>query len=68
MRIEQIKRGDIVTYQSGLINYVNKPYKYQKYFNKNFYNYELDLQIVKIQRYVKFLGFYRLKTIYKKGD
>lgn len=66
MKVKEIKKGDIITYHNGDINYVNKPHKYEKYFNKNFYNFELGLQIVKIQRYVKFLGFYRLKTIYKK--
>lgn len=45
---------------------VNKPEKYIKYFDDNFCNYNLYLTIKKIQRYVKFLGIYKLKTIYKK--
>lgn len=67
MKIWEIEKGDIVTYQTGRINYVNKPQKYAMYFNNDFENYSLDLDIIKIQRYVKFLCFYRLKTIYKRG-
>jgi len=67
VKIKDIKKGDIITYLNGDINYVNKPYKYEKYFDRDFYNWALSCQIVKIQRYVKFLGFYRLKTIYKRG-
>lgn len=67
MKVKNIRKGDIITYQTGRINYVNNPNKYQIYFNKDFYNYAIDLQIIKIQRYVKFLCFYRLKTIYKRG-
>lgn len=65
-----IQKGDIITYDCGRVNFVNKPFKYQMYFDKNMYNSNLDLRIVKIQRYVKVLGLYKLKTIYRgiKGD
>ena len=66
MKVKDIKKGDIVTYTHGIKNYVNKPEKYHKYFNKNFNNKTLDFDIEKIQRYVKCLWFYRLKTIYKR--
>ena len=66
MKVKDIKKGDIVTYQDGKTNNVNKPYKYRAYFTDDFINEHLDLQIIKIQRYIKFLGFYRLKTIYKR--
>lgn len=61
-----IQKGDIITYDSGRVNFVNKPFKYQMYFDKNMYNSALDLRIIKIQRYVKVLGFYKLKTIYSE--
>lgn len=35
--IKEIKKGDIVTYTTGKANYVNKPEKYIKYFDDNFY-------------------------------
>ena len=38
MKVKDIKKGDIVTYTHGIKNYVNKPEKYHKYFNKNFNN------------------------------
>ena len=68
MTIKDIKKGDIVTYRSGRVNNVNKPGKYHHYFNENFENIGLgyDYTIVKIQRYVKCLWFYRLKTIYRR--
>lgn len=62
--LSDLKQGDIVTYNTGRINFVNKPYKYRMYFNENMYNSGLNLKIVKIQRYVKVLWFYKLKTIY----
>lgn len=61
-----IQKGDIITYDSGRVNFVNKPFKYQMYFDKNMYNSTLNLRIIKIQRYVKILGFYKLKTIYSE--
>ena len=63
-----LKKGDILTYRYGEVHLVNHPTHY-----RNFYNYELEhkkdpaLDIIKIQRYIKFLWFYRLKTIYKKN-
>lgn len=60
------KKGDIVTYSDGKIKCINKPNKYEKYFNDNLYNPYYGLQIIKIQRYVKFLCFYRLKTVWRK--
>lgn len=69
MKVKDIKKGDIVTYRSGKINYVNRPNHYKTYYTKNFQNKELGCayDIVRIERYVKFLCFYRLVTIYK-GD
>lgn len=61
-----IKKGDIVTYDSGKRNFVNKPFKYQMYFDTNMYNSNLNLRIIKIQRYIKVLWFYKLKTIYSE--
>ena len=67
MKLE-IRKGDIITYRSGRINYVNKPENYKRYFTKDFKNKGLGerYDVMKIQRYVKFLGFYRLKTIYER--
>lgn len=68
MKVIDIKNGDIITYRSRGINRVNKEFKYHKYYNENFENKELssDFDIVKIQRYVKILWFYKLKTIYRR--
>ena len=70
MKITDIKKGDIITYRSGRVNNVNKPGNYHYYFNDNFTNRTKgsNFDIMKIQRYVKFLCFYRLKTIYKRED
>ena len=69
MRVRDIRKGDIITYRSGRVNHVNKPGNYQKYYNVYFKNSELgtNYDIVRIQRYVKFLWFYKLKTIYKRS-
>ena len=69
MKVKDIKKGDIITYRSGRVNNVNNPDNYHYYFKYNFKNREFvsNFDIMKIQRYVKFLGFYRLKTIYKRG-
>ncbi len=63
-----IKNGDIVTYKSGRINHVNKDYKYKIFFDNDLTNKDLGkgYDIIKIQRYVKFLCFYRLITIYER--
>lgn len=69
MTVREIQKGDIITYCNGGINYVNKPEKYHYWFDELLYNRTFNLGIAKIQRYVKFLWFYRLKTIYKrKGE
>lgn len=68
MKVTDIRKGDIVTYLNGRINYVNNPENYHKWFNDNFNNKILELDIAKIQRYVKCLWFYRLKTIYKRKN
>ena len=70
MKIVDIRKGDIVTYRSGRINVVGKPKNYRFYFNEDFKNPTLNcgFDIMKIQRYVKFLCFYRLKTIYKRVE
>ena len=69
MLVTDIRKGDIITYQNGICKYVNKPYKYHQYFDDDFNNPTLGrgFNIVKIQRYVKGLCFYKLKTIYKRG-
>lgn len=68
MRVEDIRKGDIIIYKSGRINIVNKPYKYECWYNEKFKHitFGSSEDIMKIQRYVKFLCFYRLKTIYKR--
>ena len=68
MSLRKLKIGDKVTYKDGRVNYVNKPWKYLFYFDKELKNEKLGegFEIVKIERYVRFLCFYRLKTIYKK--
>lgn len=64
--INEIKKGDIVTYRCGRVNNVNNPDNYKKYFNNNFENPKFGkwMDIMKIQRYKKVLWFYVLKTIY----
>lgn len=66
--VNEIKKGDMVVYRSGRINYVNKPRRYKEYFNEDFQNPALGFRydIIEIKRYVKILGFYKLKTIYKR--
>lgn len=68
MKIKDIRFGDIITYRSGRINHVNNPYNYHYYFNDNFENkkFSSDFDIMRIQRYVKVLWFYKLKTIYRR--
>lgn len=68
MQVKDIKNGDIITYRSGRINRVNKDFKYHKFYNNNFENIHLpsDFDIMRIQRYVKVLWFYSLKTIYRR--
>lgn len=69
MKVTDIRKGDIVTYRDGRTNNVNHPESYKKWFNRNFENKAYEtLDIMKIQRYVKCLCFYRLKTIYKRGE
>lgn len=49
-------------------NNVNKPYKYHQFYNNDFKNISLysGFDIMKIQRYIKVLGLYVLKTVYKR--
>lgn len=63
-----IQKGDIVTYRSGRVNNVNKPDKYLIFYNSDYKNrkFGCDFDIMKVQRYVKLLYFYRLKTIYER--
>lgn len=70
MKINDIQFGDIVTYRSGRVNNVNKPYNYHYYFNEDFKNphFGKRMDIMTIQRYIRVLGFYKLKTIYKRED
>lgn len=66
----ELKKGDIVTYENETVNYVNRPDKYRKCFRfsldviRNRYNGQT---ITKVQRYKKFLCFYRLVTIYESS-
>ena len=68
MEIRNIKKGDIVTYRSGRVNYVNKPFNYKIWYKKDLRKKDNNANedIMEIKRYVKFLCFYRLKTIYKR--
>ena len=70
MELGQIKKGDIITYRSERINIVNKPYKYCIWYNPNFTHktFGSSEDIMKIQRYEKFLCFYRLKTIFERVE
>lgn len=70
MKVEDIKKGDIITYRNGKINRVNKPFKYHMYYSSDFKNYGLysGFDIMKIQRLKKVLCFYILKTIYRRKD
>ena len=70
MKITDIRKGDIVTYKNKRINIVNHPDRYHYWFNEDFKNPRLNrgFNIMKIQRYVKFLCFYRLKTIYERVE
>ena len=64
-----IKRGDIVTYQNGRTNHVNKIREYKRHYNENLTNKtDPKLNIVKIERYVKCLFFYRKKTVYERME
>lgn len=64
----KLKKGDIVTYRSGETNYVNRVEKYNKFYDKELNHIECRrLAIVKVQRYVKVLCFYKLKTIWERG-
>lgn len=62
------QKGDIVTYSNGIVKVINKPNKYEKYFNDDYYNPTYDLRIDKIQRYKKILCFYILETIYVRRE
>lgn len=70
MRLEDIKKGDIITYRTGGINNVNHPNNYCKWYGEDFKHKKWGKwsDIMKIQRYVKFLCFYRLKTIYERVE
>lgn len=70
MKPRDINRGDIVTYRSGRINHVNKPFKYKNWYTDDFKHKEFGsgYDIVKVQRYVKILCFYILKTIYEMPE
>ncbi len=67
MKVKDITKGDIIYYRNGRVNIVNKASQYHKYFTNDFKNVAWNgYDIVKIQRYVKILWFYKLKTIYKR--
>lgn len=63
--MKKYKKGDKVTYSNGYTKYINRPESFYKYFDDEFYNYDYDLKIIKIQRYIKILFFYVLITIYR---
>ena len=68
--INKLKKGDLVIYRSGRTNYVNRPYKYQMWYDNNFRHREHDYNddIVEIKRYVKIIFFYIQKIIYKRTN
>jgi hypothetical protein len=68
MRARDIKFGDVITYRSGRVNNVNNPDKYHIYFNDNLENKTKpsDWDIMRVQRYVRVLWFYKLRTIYRR--
>lgn len=68
MTNKDIRTGDLVIYRSGKRNYANHPENYARYFKQNLKHRRYDnLDIMEIRRYVKFLWFYRLKTVYKRS-
>lgn len=67
MTIKNLMKGDIVFYRNGSINRVNKPMRYQQNYNDDMTSlHDPQLDIVKVQRFVGFLGLYRLSTIYRR--
>lgn len=67
MTVNDLIKGDIVTYKNGQVNRVNKPIRYQRNYNEDMTNiHDFQLDIVKVQRFIKFLGLYKLKTIYRR--
>ena len=67
MTVNDLIKGDIVTYKNGQVNRVKKPIRYQRNYNEDMTNiHDSQLDIVKVQRFIKFLGLYRLKTIYRR--
>lgn len=68
MKAKDIRFGDVITYRSGRVNNVNNPDKYHIYFNDKLENRtkSSNWDIMMIQRYVKVLWFYKLKTIYRR--
>lgn len=64
--MERYKKGDIVTYSNGMTKCINKPDRYARYFDNNYYNSAYDLTIMKIQRFKKILWFYMLVTVYER--
>ena len=67
MTIKNLMKGDIVFYRNGNINRVNKPMRYQQNYNDDMTSlHDPQLDIVKVQRFVGFLGLYRLSTIYRR--
>lgn len=65
-----IQKGDLITYRCGRKNFVNKPFKYELYFNANLENenYGSSMDIMIIQRYVKGIFGYKFKTIYFRRE
>lgn len=63
----RFEKGDIITYSNGNKKCVNRPDRYEKYFDDDYCNPIYHLKIVKVQRYKKILGFYILKTIYSRS-
>lgn len=69
MKIKDLKKGDIVYYRNKQNNNVNHPKRYKAWFTSELKNKaDKGLDIMKIKRYVRFLCFYRLKTIYKRYE
>lgn len=69
MKIKDLKKGDIVIYRNKQTNNVNRPKRYRQWFTNELKNKaDKGLDIMKIKRYVRFLCFYRLKTIYRRYE
>lgn len=51
--INELQKGDLIIYRNGRVNYVNKPFKYQLWYDENFCHREfgIEFDIIEIKRY-----------------